>query len=167
MESPCYIIQSCVTWGLTEQTTRRIKELVLYWVMEAEILCIPSLLWDLCSVFFLECPLDLRKSRAVIQWLFLPQERRGMSDRLIQQSCGMRLFTEKLLRNLGLNFLIWQHFCILIELSRYLWDPSPAPTADKRVFNFGVEALKADQDGEFYRLAQALFTRQWSKMPEV
>lgn len=25
MESPCYIIQSCVTWGLTEQTIRRIK----------------------------------------------------------------------------------------------------------------------------------------------
>lgn len=60
-----------------------------------------------------------------------------MSDRLIQQSWGMRLPTEKLLRNLGLNICIWQHSCILTEL----WDPPPTPAADKRAFNFGVEVL--------------------------
>lgn len=85
-----------------------------------------------------------------------------MSDRLIQQSWGMRLPTEKLLRNLGLNICIWQHSCILTEL----WDPPPTPAADKRAFNFGVESLKAAQGGECYR-SKLLFMRQWSKTPEV
>lgn len=58
--------QGCVTSGLTEQPTSRIKKLILYWVMETGILCIPSLFWDLGLAFFLEHPLDLRKSRAVI-----------------------------------------------------------------------------------------------------
>lgn len=93
-----------------------------------------------------------------------PVEKRHV--RLIQQSCGMRLPTEKLLRNLGLNICIWQHSCILTELSWYLWDPPPTPTADKRVFNFGVEASKAAQGGECYR-SKPLVMRQWSNTPEV